>query len=131
MKSPARYFGAIVGAVLCASTPLIAWSADQARPKVKVVQPAPDMPPAVVVEPPDPAAPRVAVVPPPAPGAPPAVAVIPPDSNAPAAIFVPPPGAKVEIAVAAVGPAPTDYPSCSATITDRCIQLPRSRRRHR
>jgi hypothetical protein len=133
MKSPAGYYCAVAGAALCVFTPLAAasLSADQARPKVKVVQPAPDAPPAVVVEPPDPAAPRVAIVPPMAPGTPPAVAVIPPDPGLPTAVFVPPPGAKVEIAVAAVGPAPTGYPPCSATITDRCIQTYEGRRRRR
>jgi hypothetical protein len=47
----------------------------------------------------------------------------------PAAIFVPPPEGNVEIAVAAVGAAPASYPPCSATVTDRCIQVSRSRRR--
>ena len=130
MKSPARTCAAIAAGALCFVTPLVAAaSADQDRPKVKVVRPAPDAPPAVVVEPPDPAAPRVAVVPPPDPHAPPAVAVIPPDPNLPSAVVVPPPGAKVEIAIAAVGPAPRNYPPCSATSTDRCIQTYERRRR--
>lgn len=131
MKAMPRYSGLIAGAALCALVPLLAAgeAGGQARPKVKVVQPVPGAPPAVVVEPPDPNAPRVAVVPPPVPGAPPAVAVIPPDPNMPAAIFVPPPEGNVEIAVAAVGAAPASYPPCSATVTDRCIQVSRSRRR--
>lgn len=131
MKSTARMCATIAAAALCGLMPLVAGtaSADQSRPRAKVVRPAPDAPPAVVVEPPDPAAPRVAVVPPPEPGAPPAVAVIPPDPNLPAAVVVPPPGSNVEIAVAAVGPAPGNYPACSATITDRCIQTNERRRR--
>ena len=105
MKSSARVCATIAAAALCGLMPLVAGAAsrDQDRPKVKVVQPAPDAPPAVVVEPPDPAAPRIAVI--------------------------PPPGAKVEIAVTAVGPAPRDYPPCSATVTDRCIQREGRRRR--
>ena len=104
MKSPARTCAAIAAGALCFVTPLVAAaSADQDRPKVKVVRPAPDAPPAVVVEPPDP--------------------------NLPSAVVVPPPGAKVEIAIAAVGPAPRNYPPCSATSTDRCIQTYERRRR--
>ena len=130
MKSPARTCAAIAAGALCFVTPLVAAaSADQDRPKVKVVRPAPDAGEAFVVEPPYPAGERVAVVPPPEPDAPPAVAVIPPDPNLPAAVIMPPPGAKVEIAVAAVGPAPRDYPPCSAANPDRCIQTYERRRR--
>jgi hypothetical protein len=133
MKSPGRYCGMIAGSALCILTPLLAGpaSADQARPRIKVVQPAPNVPPAVVVEPPDPAAPRVALVPRPHPDAPPAVAVIPPDPSLPAAVIVPPAGARVDVAVAAVGPAPDSYPPCSAAVTDRCVQTRESRRRRR
>jgi hypothetical protein len=131
MKAMNRYSGLVAGAALCALAPLLAAGDADGQPKVKVVQPAPDAPPVVVAEPPDPNAPAIAVVPPPVPDAPPAVAIIPPDPNLPAAVFIPPPEGNVEIAVAAVGPAPTSYPPCSARVTDRCIQVPRSRRRGR
>ena len=53
MKSPAKVSATIAAAALCGLMPLVAGAAsvDQDRPKVKVVQPAPDAPPAVVVEP--------------------------------------------------------------------------------
>ena len=95
MKIVARLCAAASGAALLAVTPFFA-SADSAAPKVKLVQPAPNAPPVAIVEPPNP--------------------------NAPAIAIVQPPGARVEIAVAAVGPAPQNYPPCSAKITDRCIQ---------
>ena len=133
MKGTTRYSGLIAGAALCAFAPLLAagGARGEAQPDTRAAQGVPDAPPVVVVEPPDPNAPRVAVVPPPDPNAPPALAVIPPDPNLPAAVIVPPAEGSVEIAIAAVGPAPESYPPCSATITDRCIQVPRSRRRGR
>jgi hypothetical protein len=133
MKSTIRYSGPIAGAALCACALLLAagGAGGQAQPNARAAQRVPDTAPAVVVEPADPNAPRVAVVPPPVPEAPPAVAVIPSDPNLPAAVIVPPTNGKVEIAIAAVGPAPASYPPCSATVTDRCIQVPRSRRRGR
>ena len=133
MRATTRYSGLIAGAALCTFAPLLAaGGADgQAQPNTRVAQPVPDAAPVVVVEPTDPNAPRIAVVPPPDPERPPAVAVIPPDPNLPAAVIVPPANGKVDIAIAAVGPAPDSYPPCSATVTDRCTQVPRSRRRGR
>jgi hypothetical protein len=123
MKATRRRLAAAFVLVTC--LPVTAYAYQEA-PQVTVIKPDPNAPPVAVVEPPDPNAPKVAVVPPPVPGAPPAVAVIPPDPSLPPAVIVPPPGATVDVAVAAVGPAPSDYPPCTATRTDRCIQTGRS-----
>ena len=133
MQAKKRHAGLVAGTVLFAFAPLLAaeGAGGQAQPNTKMAQPVPDAAPVVVVEPTDPNAPRIAVVPPPDPERPPAVAVIPPDPNLPAAVIGPPANGKVAIAIAAVGPAPDSYPPCSATVTDRCIQVPRSRRRGR
>jgi hypothetical protein len=144
MNIAAKACATVVGAALSIFIPYIG-SAHPA-PKAKVVQPPPNAPPVLVAEPSDPNAPAVVVVPPPDPNLPPAVAVVPPDPNAPAVAIVPPPDPNappavaiippngppsvivppaegvVEVAIAAVGPAPQIYPPCSAAITDRCIQ---------
>jgi hypothetical protein len=119
MKAVRRRLAAAI--VLITFLPALAF-AYQAAPQVTVVKPDPNAPPVAIVDPPGPNDPKVAVVPPPVPGAPPAVAVVPPDPSLPAAVIVPPPGAVVDVAVASVGPAPSDYPPCTRTRTDRCIQ---------